>query len=399
MRLFLSIEWKFVRKAPFPVALPSSKGHKNMEAIPCVISVTCYGYEPPFAISTESRKRSFDVSDTGRRAINLGDIARLAGVSSATVSRVINGSGYASPETRRAVGDAIQQSGYVVNAAARALASRRTHTIGALVPSFDNTISSQTVGVFQAEIERAGYVLLLAASGYDRDRALRNIEAMVGRGVEAVFIISLFDDKPLLDVLRHHRIPFLTTMPNEEAEMVPFVGYDHRAAGVRIAEFMLRLGHREIAIVSSPMSASIRLQERVAAMEQTFSATPGGVVRIVEMTSTTLAAGRDALRGLQSSSTLPTGIIASNDVLAAGVMLESQRQGIRIPDDLSIIGYGDMEIAEHVVPPMTTVRTPKSEIGEIAAGLLISAIDRVPIRSRTLDFEIVVRETTMPRRT
>jgi LacI family transcriptional regulator len=338
------------------------------------------------------------VSGHPKQAMNLGDIARVAGVSPATVSRVINGSGYASPETRRAVEEAIQKCGYVANAAARALASRRTHTIGALVPSFDNTISSQTVGVFQARIEEAGYVLLLAASGYDKARALRNIEAMVGRGVEAVFIISLFDDTPLLDVLRHRGIPFLTTMPNDRPDTVPFVGYDHRTAGTEIAEFMLRLGHRDLAIVSSQIAGSIRLQERIAAMERTLSAVPGVRVQVREMASTTLAAGRDALRLLQSAGELPSGIIATNDVLAAGMMLESQRQGIRVPDDVSIIGYGDMEIAEHVVPPMTTVRTPKSEIGEIAAQFLISAIDGTPVASEKLGFEIVVRDTTMPKR-
>ena len=335
-----------------------------------------------------------------RARVTLADIAAESGVSTATVSRVINSPTRVSPETRQVVETAVQRLRYIPDGAARALASRRTRTIGAIVPSISNVISAQTLDTFQAELEAAGYSLLLASSEYDSRSAHRQAEVMMARGVDGLLIVTLKEDPDLYRQLESQGVPFVVTIPDEK---LPFVGYDHREAELTMLRFVIDLGHRDIGFVVSRIDRSDRLRERVDSVRAAMSAVglPFPDSRLIEVEHSDLGAGRDALRALQTRGPLPTAILASDDNIAVGLIFECMKQGISVPGDLSICGYGDMEIATHITPTLTTVRTPKAAIGTLAAQYLLSFLSkRCPPIHQLLQPELMVRETSgRPRRT
>jgi LacI family transcriptional regulator len=332
-----------------------------------------------------------------RYPATLEDVAKLAGVSPATVSRVTNNSGYVKAATRVKVEDAIKRTGYIAVGSARALKSQRSHTIGVLVPSLSTVVSLQTIDAFHRTIERAGYSLLVSGYEFDPEMALKNAEMLVGRGIDGLFIISLNNDEKIYELLRRYQTPFLTNSPNDNPDAVPFIGYDAAAAGRATADFICGLGHRDIAFVSSEVNVSSRLKQRVSVIKSSLAkwgVELGENFIEVPQSENSLAGGREALRRIQSKGRLPSAILASNDLLAAGIVMEANRQGIEVPQEMSVIGYGDMDVAEHITPSLTTLRTPKAEIGEMAAEFLLAKVEGRPAHSITLDHEVIVREST-----
>jgi len=331
-------------------------------------------------------------------AATLGDVAQLAGVSPATVSRVLN-----RPETvrdglRDTVRRAIAELGYVPHGAARALASRRSHTIVAVVPTLDNAIFATCIDALQRRLDGAGYVLLLASTEYDRLREGSEVAALLERGVDGLMLVGGDHDPALYRLLAAKRVPFVNTWVYETASGRPCIGFDNRRAAMRMTDHLLDLGHRRFAVIAGVTLHNDRAAERVAGVRAALAAR--GVElpasRIVERPYA-LAEGRHALRLLMRQEEPPTAIICGNDVLAIGALLECLAAGIAVPGAVSITGFDDLELASHLRPALTTLRVPSAAMGRHAAEYLVDRLDgRTAPDCIELDVELILRETTAP---
>lgn len=342
---------------------------------------------------TETVKRG-----SSRKTAKLADVARAARVSTATVSRALTLPHKVKPATATRIQQAVQTLGYVAHGAARALASRRTRTVGAVIPTLDNVIFANTVHAVQKSLDEAGYTLFLASHDFDAQVEVRVTRTLLERGVDALVLLGTTHDPGLLQMIEAHQIPYVMTWALDPSGRHPCVGFDNRAAGRCIARHLLELGHRDIAMISGVTAGNERAagrQEgvREALAERGLSLPPR---RVVEKPYT-LSAGRDGLREVLESAERPTAVVCGNDVLAIGALAECHERGLGVPGEISITGFDDMEIAAVVTPALTTVHFPTTELGTLAAQHLLARLRGQPVELRTeLPVRLVVRGSTAP---
>jgi len=336
------------------------------------------------------------VRGSGARTAKLADVARLARVSTATVSRALTHPAKVKPATAARIRQAVQALGYVTHGAARALASRRTHTIGAVIPTLDNAIFANTAHALQKALDDAGFTLLLACHEFDSEVEARVTRTLVERGVDGLVLLGATHHPSVLRMLDTQQIPYVLTWALDSSGRHPCVGFDNRAAAIRIARHLLELGHREFAMISGITAGNERAAERLEGVRgalagQGISLPPA---RVIEKPYT-FSAGREGLREILRGSPRPTAVICGNDVLAIGALAECQSAGLAVPRDLSVTGFDDLEIATVVTPPLTTVHFPTAELGSYAAQHLLSRLAGKPFELRTeLPVELMVRAST-----
>ena len=332
------------------------------------------------------------------RAAKLADVARLARVSTATVSRALTCPGKVKPATAARIQLAVQSLGYVTHGAARALASRRTHTIGAVIPTLDNAIFAHTVHALQKALDDAGYTLLLASHEFDPEVEARVTRALVERGVDGLVLLGATHHPSVLPMLNAQQLPYVLTWALDASGSHPCVGFDNRAAAVRITQHLLDLGHREFAMISGVTAGNERAAERLEGVRQALAAR--GIAlssgRVVEKPYT-LSAGREGLREVLRAGTPPSAVLCGNDVLAIGALAECHDAGLEVPRQISVTGFDDLEVAAVVTPALTTVHFPTAELGAYAAQHLLARLSGRAFEMCTeLPVELVVRGSTAP---
>lgn len=334
----------------------------------------------------------------GPASVRLSDVATAAGVSSATVSRAFNLPALVRDDVRARILAAADELGYVAHGAARALASRRSRTLGAIVPTLTNTIFARAIDAFQRRAEDHGYILLLTTSEYDRQREWERGKALVERGVDGLMLVGGQHDAKLIHLLEATGKPFINAWSPNRGSVHPAVGYDNRALSNMLFDYLVGLGHREIAVVTGSPSHNDRVAGRMLGMADAIRRHGLSIptVRMIHRRYS-IDEGRDAFRELAAQGELPTAIVCGNDILASGVLFEARARGIDVPGQLSVIGNGDLDIAAHTVPPLTSVRTPKVEIGTWAADYLLARLEGREIElPPELPVTLVVRGTTGP---
>ncbi|MBS3786097.1 MAG: LacI family DNA-binding transcriptional regulator, partial [Gammaproteobacteria bacterium] len=294
----------------------------------------------------------------------LADVARVAGVSTATVSRYLNGRDALKPATSERVSEAIQSLGYVPHGAARALASRQSFTIGAVFPALNNQIFATAAQSMQEALEPEGYTLLLANSDYNSQREVKQLQSLMRRGVDGVLLVGQQHENALYDLLAQHQIPYLNSWVFEPHSPHPTLGFDNAQGSKELARYLLDLGHRRIGMVAGLQLGNDRARERVRGVREALQehGLTLGSSQFREAPYT-IAGGRTACSELLRASPDITAIICGNDILAMGAIFECQRIGIKVPEDLSITGYDDIDIVADMTPGLTTVHVPAEIIG------------------------------------
>ncbi len=334
----------------------------------------------------------------GVRTAKLSDVAELARVSTATVSRALTCPDKVKPATAARIRQAVQALGYVAHGAARALASRRTHTIGAVIPTLDNAIFANTAHALQKTLDDAGFTLLLASHEFDAEVEARVTRALIERGVDGLVLLGTTHHSSVLRMLDTQQIPYVLTWALDASSRHPCVGFDNRAAAIRVASHLLDLGHREFAMISGVTAGNERASERLEGVRRAL-ATRGLALAsgsVVEKPYT-LSAGREGLREVLHVTPRPTAVICGNDVLAIGALAECHAQGLAVPREISVTGFDDLEMASVVTPALTTVHFPTAELGSCAGQQLLARLAGQPFEMRTeLPVELVVRASTAP---
>ncbi len=326
-------------------------------------------------------------------APTLHDVARRAGVSTATVSRCLNLPDRVRPETRVRVEAAVAELGYTPHFGGRALVSNRTNTVGVVIPTMENAIFARGLQAMQDEFSAGGVTLLVATSYYDAGREAEQIRALIARGVDGLVLIGESRPDSTYQLLQARNIPFLLVWSYHADSAFPCVGFDNRGAARAMAEQVLASGHRRIAMISGLTTGNDRATERVAGVRDALAARRIKLEPpyLVEKPYT-LDDSRDAAKTLLGLDPRPTAIICGNDVQAAGALRGSRDAGFAVPEDLSIVGFDDIDLAVAVEPALTTVRVPHRRMGRAAAQLLLQMIARTePPASIRFDTTIIHR--------
>jgi LacI family transcriptional regulator len=326
------------------------------------------------------------------------DVARLAGVSTATVSRVLNVPQQVEPATRHRVHDAIEKLRYVPHGPARALRSQRSGMIGAVVPSFDYALYARTTSAFERVLEARGYALVLAAHRYDLRTEVRVTEQLIQHGVDAFAFVGTDHDPALFALLDAHRRPYVLTWGADPSARHPTIGFDNRAATYALARYLVDLGHRRFGLISAPVEGNDRARERGAGIRAALAASDLALDdRCVRFGPIALASGAAAMRSLLALATPPTAVIATNDVFAVGAMLACREAGVRIPYDVSITGVDNTDLGATQTPPLTSIDTPVVDVGTAAAEQLVARLEgRAADLQQLLPFRLVKRGSTAP---
>jgi LacI family transcriptional regulator len=330
-------------------------------------------------------------------AISLAEVAAHAHVSTATVSRVLNNSAFVSEDVRQKVEQACQQLGYLPNGAARALSSSRTMTIGAVVPTIENSGFALTVSSLQRHLHKAGYTLLLASSDYDPEAELRETRMLLMRGVDGIMLVGSDHHPQLLSLISQHTVPFVETWTLAPGR--PSVGFDNAQAAYELTEYIVGLGHTRIGLIAGRTSSNDRSSAREAGVRACLKAHGLALASewFIERPYRILD-GRQAMRLLLERPDRPTAVICGNDQMAFGALIEASQQGMNVPADISVAGFNDLEYAAHLTPPLTTIRVPAEEIGEEAARLLLAQIaNKTTVQSGiNIPYSLIARASTAP---
>jgi LacI family transcriptional regulator len=325
----------------------------------------------------------------------LEDVARLAGVSLGSASRALSTPHLVKPKTLDRVTKAVAQLGYVRNGAASALASKRTYTVGAIFPTLHNPAFAEAIHVLQQTLWNLKYQLVVASHEYVPEREYEVVRAIVERGVDGVILAGAEHDEEVFDLLRHRKLPLVLTWALEQPRYGLGVGFSNRQAAYELTRTVLARGHTRIAVVCGFRHYNERARERVGGTVDAM-AEQGLVLRpdwILEQ-PLTYEGGRLAVRQIMTMVERPTVLMCSADTLAVGALHECRVNGIRVPEDLSITGYDDIELASLTLPALTTVRIPTVQMGLLAARSLVSLIENTALPEGVeLGSEVVIRDS------
>ncbi|MCL6284620.1 LacI family DNA-binding transcriptional regulator [Ruegeria sp. 2012CJ41-6] len=333
-----------------------------------------------------------------RSAPTLDDVARQAGVSTATVSRCLNAPDRVVEATRQRVMQAVEALGYTPNFAARVMAAKRTFTIGAIIPTMENAIFARGLQAFQEELHKRGYTLLVSSSAYRPEVEEEQIRTLVARGADGLLLIGHDRNPQIHDYLERQKVPAMVAwsyIPNARA---PSIGFDNRQAMQALADRVIGLNHTRIAMISGVSEGNDRARLRIEGARDALrkrGLNPDSL-SIIE-TSYEVENGAEAFARLISQSPHPTAILCGNDVLAAGALRQAQSMGLNVPEDVSITGFDDIELARIVSPALTTVHVPHREMGSKAALELVEMVENsTPGSTIRLQTEIVERQSLGP---
>lgn len=322
-------------------------------------------------------------------------VGRIAGVSQVTVSRALSDPSKVSGETLRRINEAIEQTGFVPNAIAGALASQRSRLVAALVPSITNIVYSSFVKTLGDRLRDAGYQILLSETGFDLEQEEKLIETHLSRRPDAIMLTGIRHTARARRMLLGANIPVVEVWDVTDTPIEMCVGFSHAEAGRAVAEFARQRGFECAGTVTANDE---RAHRRRDAFAKWFMELGGQKTAMHDCAGpASIAAGRNALSVLLDEKGFGSGVIfCSSDVLAQGVVIEAQKRAISIPRNLAIIGFGDQEFAAHLEPALTTVRVDRVQLGERAADAILNRFDGGAPAENIMDigFEIVARMST-----
>lgn len=306
--------------------------------------------------------------------ITIEDVAREADVSYATVSRVVNGKGYVSAETRDRVMDAVTRTGYVVNRRAQGLASGRSQVVGLVVRALDTSYIGEIIRGIDEELAAVSYDLMLYTTHFRKQRESEFVANFTAGLADGLLLVLPLDPTAYLDSIRRRGFPYVLIDHGGMGEDGPSVGATNHQGAYDATTYLIGLGHRRIGFVTGhmEMGCSIdRLSGYQTALREHGLPRDPALIQVGDFEQTR---GFECARALLSLPDPPTAIFASNDLSAFGVIDAIRDRGLRIPDDISVVGFDDIPTSASIHPSLTTVRQPLEEMGREATRMLLEFI-------------------------
>jgi DNA-binding LacI/PurR family transcriptional regulator len=298
--------------------------------------------------------------------MNIKEVADRASVSTATVSRTLNGSDLVKPRTADKVWRVIRELGYYPSSQARALVSGRSRMLGLIISDIVNPFFPEVVKSFEFSAIHHGYDVIVANTDYSPDRMATCVRRMIERQVDAVAILTSEIEPHLLNEMSRRKLPIVFLDVGKVKPLMSNIRVDY-AKGIREAvQHIVSLGHRRIGFISGPHTLKSAKVRRAAFLACISDCGIKERQRIVVEGNHKVEGGDTAMTQMLALPDRPTAVLASNDLTAIGAMRAIHRAKLRIPDDISLVGFDDIELTESTQPPLTTIRLSRSELGEKA---------------------------------
>lgn len=328
------------------------------------------------------------------------DVARRAGVSMTTVSHVVNDTRTVSPEGRARVEQAIRDLGYVPSAVARSLKTQSTRTVGMMIPNSSNPYFAELARVVEDRCFAAGYTLVLCSTDDEPRRQSVYLKVLSERRIDGLIVVSTGHEAELRAMLAGLTMPYVLVDREIDDPNCDLVETTHLHGGLLATRHLLSLGHQRIACIGGPEELAPS-DQRIEGWRLAFTEIGRPLERdtLLWRGDFTSQGGYEAMHAIARSPTLPTAVFVCNDLMAIGALRAAHECGLRVPEDLSMVGFDDIELAAFTSPPLTTVAQPKRRIGALAVDMLLERIRRQRPEGRKvlLQPELRVRSSTSRR--
>ncbi|OPH59969.1 LacI family transcriptional regulator [Paenibacillus ferrarius] len=324
------------------------------------------------------------------------DVAKAADVSVATVSRVLhNLTGY-SDKTKQKVMQAVEELGYQPNAIARGLVNKRTQTIGVLFPHVSSSFSSDILHGIEEIAQEKGFSVIVCNTAEEGKRTMKYLQVLREKQVDGIVFTSEVLKDEYFQAIKEMRVPVILVNTMSQKHMIPYVKVDDHQAAYHATDYLIQKGHREIAMISGSTKDRIAGLPRLEGYRQALA--DNGIEYIESRVANgdfNLEGGTEAMKKLLAEAPPFTALFAASDEMAIGAMNVAMERGLKIPDDLSIIGYDDLKFARMVYPPLTTIHQPLTMMGRMASEKLIALIeeDSTQVSSSIVSHHLVERQT------
>lgn len=326
-----------------------------------------------------------------RKVGRIRDVAKEAGLSIATVSRVVNGATNVSPAARERVLSACAKLDYVPNPAARALTTNKSRTIAAIIPTIEHSVFAKYIAAIEQTLEARNYAFVIAISNANEKEELKAAQKLLGMGVDAFILSGATHHSELFERFDRRNVPYVLTSIWDPESTSPTIGYDNAALAAEAVRFLVSFRHDRIAVIHGPIGESDRIQAR-----RSGAASIASQLSKIDFFETALsvAGGKQAVRDLLNSGRHYTAILCFSDVLALGTYFALLQAGLKIPEDISVMGFDNLDWSEHIVPSLTTIDLPAKRMGdEVATQLVDHLEDAKPMTSTKLPGQIIKRQS------
>lgn len=324
------------------------------------------------------------------------DVARLAQVSTATVSRVINSPDSVREKTREKVQRAMKMCNYKYNALARGFATKKSNTIGLIIPSINNPVFAESTLGVQEYADKKQIKVILGNSSYKVSQEESLIKALRESQVDGLIITTTNPQGEIIRTLTDEKVPFVLLFSTVKGGPVSAVGVDNYRGGYLATEHLISLGHSRIGMIAGSFSVTDRAYHRWHGYRQCLK--DHGIPydkNLLVQTEYSLSGGRDSIKQLLDQELPPGAVFCSNDYIALGAIKGAREAGLSLPEDLSIVGFDDMPTASYMVPALTTVRQPAYDMGRRACELLLQKMENPgKPEQHMMETKLVVREST-----
>ena len=332
------------------------------------------------------------------RTARLKDVADKAGCSPATVSRVLNDNPFVDGDIRERVLKAATELKYVPNGPARALRSTSTRLVGAIIPTLSHAIYATMIDGLQSRLSENKVSLILNTSLYDIAVEREQVRVLVERGVESIVLVGLRHLPETIEMLERYNIGYVFTYTTSAPPMGAAVGFDNAKAGITAAKFFHDLGHRHCGMIAGLTLDNDRAQGRLDGFRRGLAGYGLDVTGLPVIEAPyKIESGYAAMKTLMENNPTLTAVFCGSDILAAGAAKFCSHSGIKVPDDVSILGFDNLEIVELTTPELSTLEVPALEMGRLAADyILAQPVQRRHIRQRELPVHLIIRGSTGP---
>lgn len=331
------------------------------------------------------------------KRVGVREVARIAGVAPITVSRALSMPDTVAPATRQRIAEAVAALGYIPNRVAGSLSSNQTRLIGAIIPTFQSSVATEFTGGMAKVLRSRGYQLLLGSSNFSIEEEEALVVEFLAQRADGIYLTGTTHTERTRRLLKDSGIPVVEIASLSGDHLDLAVGFSNADASFEMTRFLYQAGYRKIAFFSMPTKDNERQAERLAGFRRgvvEFGLDPDPA--LVDEVPMDLSSAGQHLKALLKRRPDVEALFCASDWLAAGALFECQKSGIRVPEDIGIAGFDNIEIAARIHPALTTVHLPHQAIGARAAELLLDRIAGTPIEEPVVDmgFEIVVRGST-----
>lgn len=329
--------------------------------------------------------------------VTIYDVAREANVSMATVSRVVNGNPNVKPTTRKKVNEAISRLGYRPNAVARGLASKKTTTVGVVIPDISNTFYAELARGIEDIATMYKYNIILSNTDENLEKEITVINNMLAKQVDGILFIGGNITEAHKEEYEKAGVPIILAATFDEAKSIPSVNIDYGQAAFDAVDYLIKKGHKSVAFVNGPVEQNVISQNKLDGYKRALE--ENGIQfdeNLVTNGEYTYESGIEAYEAFFERNIKPSAIFVASDEMAIGVIHSAQDHGVLVPNNLEVIGFDNTRLAIMVRPKLTTIVQPMYDIGAVAMRLLTKYLNKETVEDSTviLPHNLQIRQST-----